>query len=250
MISEPRGVGIVYISHRMDELKKISDRITVMRDGTYVDTVNTKDVEIKQIISMMVGRQIYVEGHAKNTDKSQPLVLEVKNLNSGRQIKNVSFDLHKGEILGFAGLMGAGRTEVARAIFGADKYDSGDIFINGKQVHIKSPQDAVAHGIGYLSEDRKRYGVALGLDVATNTVMASMSNFSNKIGWIDDEAIQKQTDKMVAAMSTKTPNNKQRVKNLSGGNQQKVIIGKWLTRDCDILIFDEPTRRYRCRCQG
>jgi ribose transport system ATP-binding protein len=226
----------------MDELKKISDRITVMRDGTYVDTVNTKDVEIKQIISMMVGRQIYVEGHAKNTDKSQPLVLEVKNLNSGRQIKNVSFDLHKGEILGFAGLMGAGRTEVARAIFGADKYDSGDIFVNGKQVHIKSPQDAVAHGIGYLSEDRKRYGVALGLDVATNTVMASMSNFSNKIGWIDDEAIQKQTDKMVAAMSTKTPNNKQRVKNLSGGNQQKVIIGKWLTRDCDILIFDEPTR--------
>ena len=237
-----KGVGIVYISHRMDELKKISDRITVMRDGTYVDTVKTSEVEIKQIISMMVGRQIYVEGHAKTTDKTQPIVLEVKNLNSGRQIKDVSFELHKGEILGFAGLMGAGRTEVARAIFGADKYDSGEIFINGKQVQIKSPQDAVANGIGYLSEDRKRYGVALGLDVATNTVMASMPQFSNKIGWVDEAAIQKQTDKMVDAMATKTPSNKQKVKNLSGGNQQKVIIGKWLTRDCDILIFDEPTR--------
>ena len=237
-----KGVGIVYISHRMDELKQISDRITVMRDGTYIDTVKTKEVEIKQIISMMVGREIYVEGHAKETDKSKPIVLEVKNLKSGRHIKDVSFELHQGEILGFAGLMGAGRTEVARAIFGADKFESGEILINGKKVDIKSPRDAVQHGVGYLSEDRKRYGVALGLDIATNTVLASLPNFTNKIGWIDEPAIQKQTTKMVDAMSTKTPSNRQRVKNLSGGNQQKVIIGKWLTRDCDILIFDEPTR--------
>lgn len=237
-----KGVGIVYISHRMDELKQISDRITVMRDGTYIGTVKTDETEIGQIISMMVGREIYVEGHAKETDTSKPVVLEVNHLNSGRHIKDVSFKLHQGEILGFAGLMGAGRTEVARAIFGADKYDSGEILVKGKNVNITSPRDAVVNGIGYLSEDRKRFGVALGLDVAINTVLADLPRFANKIGWIDDKAIQVQTDQMVKALSTKTPNNRQKVKNLSGGNQQKVIIGKWLTRNCDILIFDEPTR--------
>lgn len=175
------GVGIIYISHRLEELKKISDRITVMRDGKYIDTLPTKGTDISTIISLMVGRTIYEDSpHVPENADQQPIVLEVKNLNRGKEIKDVNFQLKKGEILGFAGLMGAGRTEVARAIFGADPVDSGEIFIHGEKVEIHHPKDAVAHGIGYLSEDRKRYGVVLGMDVENNTVMASFKDFLKK----------------------------------------------------------------------
>ncbi len=160
-----KGVGVVYISHRLEELKQITDRITVMRDGRYVDTVDAQTTTIDQIISMMVGRTIYESSPEVPEHPSEDVALEVKNLNRGSVIKDVSFALKKGEILGFAGLMGAGRTEVARAVFGADPVDSGDIYVRGKKVHIKHPRDAVRHGIGYLSEDRKRYGLALGMDV-------------------------------------------------------------------------------------
>ncbi len=237
-----KGVGIVYISHRMEELKKISNRITVMRDGCYIDTVNTNDVSIEKIISMMVGRVIYESKREEPIRDDAEVVLEVKNLNSGKAIKNVSFNLKKGEILGFSGLMGAGRTEVARAIFGADTIESGEIYIHGKKVNIKSPADAVANGVGYLSEDRKRYGLALGLDVETNIVLSTYKKFMNYIGCIDSSSTRKTGDYYVNALKIKTPGLKQKVKNLSGGNQQKVVIGKWLTKDCDILIFDEPTR--------
>src|ERR1041385_568448 len=154
-----KGVGIVHISHRLEELKQISDRVTVMRDGKYINTLMTKEATIDQIISMMVGRTIYESTPELSENPNQDVVLEVRNLNRGKALRDVSFHLKKGEILGFAGLIGAGRTEVARAVFGADPYESGEILIKGKPVHIKSPGDAVVHGIGYLSEDRKRYGL-------------------------------------------------------------------------------------------
>ncbi|MED4866779.1 sugar ABC transporter ATP-binding protein [Heyndrickxia faecalis] len=236
------GVGVIYISHRMEELQKITDRLSIMRDGTYVGTLNTKDATIDQIIGMMVGRKIDYNRKPAIKQSSKEVVLEVKNLNRGRAIKDVSFSLHKGEILGFAGLMGAGRTEVARAIFGADRLDSGEIFIKGQKVQINSPEDAVNHGIGYLSEDRKQFGLMVDMDVKTNIVMASMKDFQRPLGWINAPKMKQQSEKMVQRLRIKTPSIKQTVKNLSGGNQQKVIIGKWLIRDTDIFIFDEPTR--------
>jgi ribose transport system ATP-binding protein len=237
-----QGVGIVYISHRLEELKLISDRITVMRDGRYIDTVLTEETTRDEIISMMVGRTIYETAPEIPDDASEERVLEVNNLNRGNHIKDVSFDLKKGEILGFAGLMGAGRTEVARAIFGADPIDSGEIFIHGNKVQINSPGDAVNNGIGYLSEDRKRYGLSLKQDVETNIVMASYDKFLGLVGWVNTKETSSIAEKYVNALAIKTPSIKQLVKNLSGGNQQKVVIGKWLTADTEILIFDEPTR--------
>lgn len=236
------GVGIVHISHRLEELKQISDRITVMRDGQYVDTVNTADVSIDRIISMMVGRTIFGGKPEVPEVRDQEVVLEVRNLNRGKTIKDVSFQLRKGEVLGFAGLLGAGRTEVARAIFGADPIDSGEIFVHGQKVEIKSPGDAVRNSIAYLSEDRKRYGVTLGMDVENNIVLAMFNKFLNKIGWVNTAQTRETALHYVDALSIKTPNIQQKVKNLSGGNQQKVVIGKWLTADTEILIFDEPTR--------
>jgi ribose transport system ATP-binding protein len=237
-----RGHGIVHISHRLEELKQITDRVTVMRDGRYVDTVNTADAGIQQIISMMVGRTVF-EATPELPDAVDPtIVLEVSGLNRGRQVRDVSFQLHRGEILGVAGLVGAGRTEVMRAIFAADQPESGTITINGQPANIRTPSDAVQHGIAYLSEDRKRYGLALGMDVEVNTVLASLSRFANRLGWVRTGATRKQAQEQVTALAIKTPGIAQRVKNLSGGNQQKVVIAKWLTADTDILIFDEPTR--------
>ncbi len=237
-----QGKGIVHISHRLEELKQISDRITVMRDGRYIDTVETKDAEIQQIINMMVGRTIFEATPELPEHPSDEVVLEVRNLNRGRQVRDVSFQLRKGEILGFSGLVGAGRTEVVRAVFGADKRDSGEILVHGKPVTIKSPQDAVANGIAYLSEDRKRYGLALIMDVEANVVMASMKKFTGLLGWLRFGKMRKAADRQVESLLIKTPSIEQKVRNLSGGNQQKVVIGKWLTADTDILIFDEPTR--------
>jgi ribose transport system ATP-binding protein len=157
-------------------------------------------------------------------------------------LKGVSFDLKKGEILGFAGLMGAGRTEVARAIFGADPLDSGEVYIRGKRVHITSPSDAVKNGIGYLSEDRKRYGLTLGMDVEDNIVLAAFRKFLGFLGVVNRALTRRTAEQHVKSLSIKTPGLQQRVKNLSGGNQQKLVIAKWLTADTDILIFDEPTR--------
>lgn len=236
-----QGVGIIYISHRMDELKKISDRITVMRDGQYVETVNTAEIEIDHIIKAMVGRVIYEEPKTESTVPADaPVVLKVEKLKS-KDVKNVSFELKKGEILGFAGLMGAGRTETARLICGADKMLSGEIFINGKKVDINNPGDAVNCGIGYLSEDRKRYGLAVGLSVTNNAVLSSLEDFT-KFGLINGKKAKTATDEYIKKINIKTPSNQQLVKNLSGGNQQKVVLAKWLIKNSSILIFDEPTR--------
>jgi len=237
-----QGVGIVYITHRLEELPQIADRVTVMRDGRYIHTAPINAITRDQIINMMVGRTIYEAAPEIPEHPSEEVVLEVKNLRRGNVLKDISFTLKKGEILGFAGLMGAGRTEVARAIFGADPFDSGEIYVKGKPVYISSPRDAVAHSIGYLSEDRKRYGLALGMDVETNIVLAAMDKFLRWLGWVDSVQTRTRANAMVKMLAIRTPGLQQKVKFLSGGNQQKVIIGKWLTADTDILIFDEPTR--------
>lgn len=237
-----KGIGMIYISHRMDEINRISDRITVMRDGEYVGTLITADTTKDEIVKMMVGRVIYGDKkEASAVPEDAPVVLEVKNLNRGKEIKDVSFKLHRGEILGFSGLMGAGRTEVARAIYGADKIDSGEIYINGKKVNIKTPEEAVKYGICYLSEDRKRYGLLLDKSVSENSVLSNLDDYIHA-GWINDAEIDKAAEKENAKLKTKTPSMKQILRNLSGGNQQKVIIARWLLKDCDIFIFDEPTR--------
>lgn len=236
------GVGIVYISHKMDELKQISDRVTVMRDGQYIATVPTASTSMDAIISMMVGRTLFeVDGPVANT-ADHDVVLEVRNLNRGRSIRNVNFVVRKGEILGFAGLMGAGRTEVARAVFGADKVDAGDILVRGKKVTIQTPTDAVKIGIGYLSEDRKHFGLATGMDVETNIVLASMQRFLSLGFFLKRPAMRDTATRLVKQLGIKTPSVSQKVALLSGGNQQKIVIAKWLVRDCDILFFDEPTR--------
>lgn len=237
-----KGIGMIYISHRMDEIKRISDRITVMRDGEYVGTVNTNEVSKDEIINMMIGRVVYEDPktHSEVAEDAE-VVLEVKNLCSGKTIKDVSFTLRRGEILGLSGLMGAGRTEVARAIFGADPFDSGEIYVKGQKVNIKSPADAVKHSIGYLSEDRKRYGLMLLKSVSENTAIASMDRYV-KVGLINDGKLKEEAAVYNEKLRTKTPSMDQLLKNLSGGNQQKVIIARWLIQDCDILIFDEPTR--------
>jgi ribose transport system ATP-binding protein len=237
-----KGVGIIHISHRLQELKQISDRVTVMRDGRYIDTVQTKEATIDQIINMMVGRVIYEATPEIPEQPSTDVVLEVRNLNRGKVIQDVSFTLKCGEILGFAGLMGAGRTEVARAVFGADPVDSGEIFIHGKKSTVRSPRDAVINGIGYLSEDRKAFGLTTGMDVETNIVLATFQRFLRAMGWVDRNKISSTAAHYVEALSIKTPSLTQKVEYLSGGNQQKVVIGKWLTADTEILIFDEPTR--------
>ena len=237
-----RGLGIIYISHRMDEIKVITDRVTVMRDGEYVGTLITKDCSKEDIINMMVGRVIYEEPKQKSmVAQDAPVVLSVRHLNVGKLVRDVSFDLRKGEILGFAGLMGAGRTETARAIFGADPVESGEIYMNGKQVQIKCPKDAVAVGIGYLSEDRKRYGIILDKTITENSTMATMEEYQKGV-FIDKKKERQVTESYVKKLKTKTPTVDAAVGNLSGGNQQKVVIAKWLVRDCEVLIFDEPTR--------
>ena len=235
-------LGIVYISHRMDEIKVITDRVTVMRDGGYVGTLITKECTKDDIINMMVGRVIYEDPKTESAvPKDAPVVLKVEKLNAGRMVQDVSFELRKGEVLGFSGLMGAGRTETARAIFGADPKTGGDIYINGQKVEINSPQDAVKYGIGYLSEDRKRFGIVVQKSVAENSTMAALENFVKGL-FIDKKKENKIAQDYVESLATKTPGVDQLVVNLSGGNQQKVVIAKWLIRNCDILIFDEPTR--------
>ena len=235
------GVGIIYISHRMDELKRITDRITVMRDGQYVGVVETAETDIPEIVRMMVGRTIYEEPKTCSAVPADaPVILECEHLNSW-QVKDVSFQLKKGEILGFSGLMGAGRTETMRLLCGADPMDSGVVKINGKPVKIRSPKDAVELGIGYLSEDRKRYGLCLNLSITDNTIMSSIGKLF-KGPFVNERVADKHSEEYIQKIRTKTPTTRTKVGSLSGGNQQKVVISKWLLRDCDILIFDEPTR--------
>jgi ribose transport system ATP-binding protein len=236
-----KGVGMIYISHRLDEIGVIADRVTVLRDGEYVGTKDTKNLTKDEMINMMVGRVIYEKPKNKsNVAPGAPIVLKVANLNAGRSVKDVSFELRKGEILGFAGLMGAGRTETMRALYGADE-SSGEIWINGRKTRITSPRDAVRKGIGYLSEDRKRYGLAVKLSVEENVVMASYEDLSPGL-FLPRKELHSIANEFVGKLDIRTPSLDQFVNNLSGGNQQKVVIAKWLIKNSSILIFDEPTR--------
>ena len=236
------GKGVVYISHRLEELEKITDRISVLRDGEYVKTLKTSETDIPEVISLMVGRKVAQDQRPTNRKIGSDVVLRVEGLSDPNLLKDVSFELRKGEILGFAGLMGAGRTELARAIMGADPKSAGRIYLHGKEVKIKQPSDAVDAGIGYLSEDRKRFGLLLIQDVTFNIILSSIPRFSNKLGFLKVKSAAGIARDAIAQLRVRTPSERQVLKNLSGGNQQKVVISKWLTRDCDVLIFDEPTR--------
>lgn len=238
------GISIVYISHRLEELEEIGDRVTILRDGLYVDSVNINDVTTDDLITMMVGRSLD-NLYPKIQVEPGEVVLECKNLNSGELLKNVSFYTRKGEIVGFAGLMGAGRTETMRAIFGADRYESGQIFINGEEVNITSPMDAINHGIGFLTEDRKEQGLILSNTIGYNISITNLDRILKKNLFFHtlDEKIEEENNKnLVKNLDIRTPSIEQLARNLSGGNQQKVVLAKWLNRDSKVLIFDEPTR--------
>jgi ribose transport system ATP-binding protein len=237
--------GVIYVSHRMDEVKEISDRITVLRDGRYVDTLPTASTATREVIAAMVGRQLATgvrpdAAPGVSGSDGREVVLSVRGLSTRKLLRDVSFELHRGEILGFAGLMGAGRTEVARAIIGADR-SSGVVEVNGRSVTVRNPADAVRNGIGYLSEDRKRYGLLLDQDVVRNVMLSSLPGMTRG-GFVRDTEGRRVAAEMVDRLAIRTPSVTQRTKNLSGGNQQKVVLAKWLVRDCDVLIVDEPTR--------
>ncbi len=237
-----KNVCIVYISHRMDELKRICDHVSIFRDGQYVHDGSFADITIDEIIAKMVGRSLdnyFPEKTAQITDE---VLMSVKNLGRKSVFDPISFDLYKGEVLGITGLVGAKRTELVRAIFGADSYDTGEIILHGKTLKIKSPSDAVKEGIAYLSEDRKLNGIAVKMNVRENITMASLDKVSSTAGIISYSLEQKSCEDFVKIMNIRTPSIEQITHNLSGGNQQKVVISKWLFRNAKIMIFDEPTR--------
>lgn len=237
-----QGTGIVYISHRLEELALIADRATVMRDGQYIATVDYENVKISDLIAMMVGRDLGNIYPRREAYTQQTPVLEVQGLTRKGVLDNIDFTLYRGEILGFAGLMGAGRTELARAIFGADPIDAGTLKLNGKTTVIKDIPDAIRQGISYLTEDRKKEGLALGLSVERNIMLGNYPEYSDRLGNVDARRCQQTSLEQVKALRIKTPHLEQAVLNLSGGNQQKIIIARWVCKDTDILIFDEPTR--------
>lgn len=237
---QEKGVGMVYISHRMDELEKICERITVIRDGQYIGTKKIEDLTMDELVNMIVGRSLD-EKFPDHTRTIGDVKIEVKNLVGKKDIKVDNLQVRKGEILGFAGLMGSGRSEIARAIFGADAVVSKEVYIDGELVKINNVGDAVDLKIGYATEDRKHDGLALNLDVNFNTNMAHLKHLI-KGGFIDDNEGRRNTQEYIEKLKTKTPHMRQRVGNLSGGNQQKIVLSKWLCNDVDILIVDEPTR--------
>lgn len=237
-----QGTGIVYISHRLEELALIADRATVMRDGQYISTVDYECVKISDLIAMMVGRDLGNIYPRREALQQRIPVLEVNGLTRKGVLNDINFTLYRGEILGFAGLMGAGRTELARAIFGADSIDSGTLKLNGKETVIKDISDAIQQGISYLTEDRKKEGLALNLSVERNIMLGNYPEYSDRFGNIDSRRCQQTSEEQVKALRIKTPNLEQAALNLSGGNQQKIIIARWVCKDTDILIFDEPSR--------
>ena len=236
-----KGVAIVFISHKLAEIFAITDEVAILRDGVSAGRMVTGDCSENDIIKAMVGREVD-DLYPKQTAAIGDVVLEVKNLSTKGFLKDINFQLRAGEILGFAGLVGAGRSEVMRAVFGIDPKESGEVYIKGKKVDIKTPRDAMLQGMGFVPEDRKLQGLVLGMSVGKNTTLAALKAVANKAGFINHKQEKDMADKFVKALEVKTPSNDQLVKNLSGGNQQKVVIAKWLANNPDILILDEPTR--------
>jgi len=237
---QEKGVGMVYISHRMAELNQICKRVTIIRDGQYIGTKLLNDVTMDELVNMIVGRSLE-DKYPKYKREIGEVVLEAKNVRHGKRVNVEHFYVRKGEILGIAGLVGAGRTELMRCVFGADRADSMELVMNGKPIKVNSVIQAIKHGIGYATEDRKRDGLALGLDVKYNTNMAHLMQLS-RFGFINDRAGAENAEKYVKLLRTKTPSIHQLCRNLSGGNQQKVVLAKWLCNDVKVLIVDEPTR--------
>jgi len=245
------GVGIIYISHRIEEVTRIADRVTVLRDGKVISTNPTSKLGVSDIIRMMVGRDLEHE-QLRHGSETGRVALRVVGLTIGEKVRDVSFEVRRGEILGVAGLMGSGRTETMRAVFGADRPDSGKIYLYGagprqsqsgasEPVEIRTPRDAVRNGIAFLTEDRKEQGLLPGLAVRVNISLTRLRDVS-RFGWMDIAEERSVADRYIAALGIRCSSNEQTVGELSGGNQQKVVIAKWLYRDCDVLIFDEPTR--------
>lgn len=237
---QKKGVGMVYISHRMEELEQICERVTVLRDGQYIGTRNYKDITVDELVNMIVGRPLE-DKYPKKIRKIGEVFFEAKNIRR-KDIVNVEhLEVRKGEILGIAGLMGSGRTEIARCIFGADKADSKELLMDGRAITVNNPGQAIANGIGYATEDRKFDGLALDLDVQYNTNMAHLKHLSN-FGFIDDKEGRRNAQEYRDLLKTKTPSLRQKVRFLSGGNQQKIVLSKWLCNNPKLLIVDEPTR--------
>jgi len=237
---QARGIGMVYISHRMEELNRICERATVLRDGKYIGTVYMKDITLDKLVNMIVGRPLE-DKFPKHERKIGNIVLEARNIRRKNKVNVDRLFVRKGEILGISGLVGSGRTEIMRCIFGADRADSMELYIDGEPVKIRNVRQAVAHGIGYATENRKFDGLALGLDVQYNINMAHLKQLS-RLGFIDDKKGRRNAEEYIEKLKIKTPGLRQKVRNLSGGNQQKIVLSKWLCNDVKILIVDEPTR--------
>ncbi len=240
-LKESGEVSIIYISHRLEELFQVSDRITIMRDGKYIDTLNTADTNRNELVKLMVGRDLSEDYPKRNTPIGEE-TLRVEHLSTAKtKISDVSFSLHKGEILGFAGLVGAGRTEVMRALFGADEKTAGKIFIKGREAQIRRPIDAIRSGISLIPEDRKGQGVSLTMTIRENISLVKLPDLQGflRVSHKKEHAL---VNEYIKALTIKTPTMEQLAKNLSGGNQQKVVVAKWLATQADVIILDEPTR--------
>lgn len=237
---QSQGIGIIYISHRLDEILEIADRVMVLRDGEHVGTRTIDEIDRRQMIELMVGRTIENE-FPKHHHPIGNVRLAVKGLSRGRRVRDVSFEVHAGEVLGITGLVGAGRTEVARLIFGADDPEAGTVYLDGKQLNLESPRDGIRAGIGLLSEDRKGEGLVLGHSVRDNFGLPNLARFSSQ-GVMRQTAEAEAFESFVQSLQIKIASHEQLAGTLSGGNQQKVVLAKWLQRDCDVILIDEPTR--------